>query len=384
LRLVLDAAYPNRMSYLEEWRNHWMSQPDDRNLYINIARPIALITQRSLIEAADQIVILHSCTADTNNWLKPYVRTLSRRKGSLILFVGNEYSSPTVSMDLRLKIISEIRPEILASQLPLEAAEWIYQGAAKNIASSPQGMPSPIKNPVKKFDFAYRGFKYPSFILGNQRNLISDAIFQEFRKRGLTSDYSLTQRLPKVAWMELLAGSRVTAASEAGSSRVFRSDEVWEPLRKNRDIRLVNSDNAVVHLARFLPHELKAKIREKISTGKNVYGSLHDESKSALLLANQVMNSTLPSVDGRAISSRHFDAIAAGCWQILEEGSYNGILKPWIDYTPIDNTSPITVKDSVDHALDMANSQNITAMQERLFEFNSYDHRIKSILRLLS
>ena len=81
--------------------------------------------------------------------------------------------------------------------------------------------------------------------------------------------------------------------------------------------------------------------------------------------------------------SRHFDAIAAGCWQILEEGSYNGLLRPWIDYTPIADGSAIAVKDSVDHALEAANSLNISAMQDRLFEFNSYDHRIKSLILLL-
>lgn len=383
MRLVLDAAYPNRMSYLEDWRSHWMAQKDQKSLYINIARLTSLNRNRRLIESADQIVVLHSCTADTNNWLKPYINSLARRKGTLIFFVGNEYSSPTVSMDIRLKMILEISPDILASQLPIAAAQWIYEDCAKKIASAPQGMPEPIRNPIKKLDFAYRGFKYPSFILGNQRNVISGAVSQEFRRRGLSSDYSLTQRLSKDAWMSLLAGTRITAASEAGSSRVFRSDEVWEPLRKSQEIRLVNSDNAIVHLARYLPHGLKSKIRMKISKGKNVYGSLHDDSKSALLLANQVKNSTLPSADGRAISSRHFDAIAAGCWQILEEGSYNGLLRPWIDYTPIADGSAITVKDSVDHALEAANSLNISAMQDRLFEFNSYDHRIKSLILLL-
>jgi len=333
---------------------------------------------------ADQIVILHSCTADTNNWLKPYVSSLARRRGSLIFFVGNEYSSPTVSMDLRLKIISEIRPDILASQLPTEAALWLYESTSESVVSSPQGMPEPIKDHIKKFDYSYRGFKYPAFILGNQRNKISEAILSEFNQRGLVTDYSLSQRLSKESWMELLAETRITAASEAGSSRVFRSDEVWESLRDNRKIRMVNSDNPFVHVARFLPHELKSKIRGKISRGKNVFGSLHDDSNSSLLLADQVQNSSLPSIDGRAISSRHFDAIAAGCWQILEIGNYNGILEPWIDYTPIVDISPNAVKDAVDHAMEMANATNVSALQDRLFNSNSYDHRIKSLVSLLS
>ena len=384
MRVIIDAAYPNRMSYLEEWRKGWLSQPDQQNIYINIAKLATIARNRRLIGSADQIVVLHSCTADTNNWLKPYIDALGKRNGKLVFYVGNEYSSPTVSMDVRLQLITEIFPEVLASQLPITAAKWLYKNTSKLIVSSPQGMPAPIQKQKKSFDFSYRGFKYPSFILGNQRNDISDSVSKEFISRGLVSNYSLSERLSKDRWMDLLAGTRVTAASQAGSSRVFKSDAVWDSLRHHPDIRFVNSDNYVVHLARLLPHDLKSKIRVKISRGKNIYGSLHDDSASSLLLKNQVLNSSLPSVDGRAISSRHFDAIAAGCWQILEVGDYNGILSPWTDYTPIEDTSPSAVKDSVDHALEMSNSGNLAEMQERIFSTNSYDHRIKSLITFLS
>jgi hypothetical protein len=237
---------------------------------------------------------------------------------------------------------------------------------------------------TKQFDFAYRGFKYPSFILGNQRNEVAERIKAEFLSRKLAVNYSLHERLGKSDWMNLLSTSRITAASQAGSSRVFRTDAVWDSLRTDSRVRLVDSDHTIVHLSRKLPHSMKSRIRKTLASGKTVFGSLHDESETSTLLKEQVASSMLPSTDGRTISSRHFDAIAAGCWQILEVGDYNGILTPYVDYTPIADTSHHSISSAIDHAQEMTNPKNLIEIRDRLYEFNSYNSRIKSILKHLS
>jgi hypothetical protein len=287
-------------------------------------------------------------------------------------------------MDTRMTTTFEIYPDLLASQLSQNAANWLYDGMAKRILSVPQGMPEPMPIVKKRFDFSYRGFKYPSFILGNNRNLVSEKISGRFHALGLQVNHSYFERLPKAEWMDLLSRSRVTAASQAGSSRVFRSDQVWYELRADSRVRLINSDNPVVHISRFLPHTMKSHLRKFLVNGKTVYGSLHDQFEPAELLRAQVQNSILPSTDGRTISSRHFDAIAAGCWQILEQGDYNEILKPYIDYTPISDLAECSVANAVDHAQGMTNPIILRELQSRIFEFNSYKSRIHSILRSLS
>lgn len=384
MRLILDASYPNRMSYLDEWRNAWLSTGGMQTKYLNIAKVLGVFEANRAIPDADQIVILHSCTADTNRWLKPVLGALQRRRGHVVMFVGNEYSSPTVSMDKRINTIADIFPEILASQLTQTAASWLYEGKAKSILSVPQGMPAPVSMQKKEFDFAYRGFKYPSFILGNQRNEVAQRINVEFQNRNLAVNYSLHERLGKSDWMHLLATARITAASQAGSSRVFRTDEVWDHLRRDSRVRLVDSDRTIVHLSRKLPHSLKSNIRKRLVGGKTVYGSLHDDSETSRLLREQVEGSMLPSTDGRTISSRHFDAIAAGCWQILEVGEYNGILKPYVDYTPIADTDDRSITSAINHAQEMTNPKHLLEIQDRLYEFNSYGSRIKSVLKHLS
>jgi hypothetical protein len=245
----------------------------------------------------------------------------------------------------------------------------------------PPGMPKPILGYNKGLDFAYRGFKYPSFILGTQRNNLVKNIYDEFKSRSMKTDYSLTQRLNKNDWMGLLANTRVTASTEAGSARVFNSDKIWDVIKAEKSIRLINSDSMPVHLARFLPSRFKQRVRGVITGGKFVFGSLNDDDIASELLRKAVSDSELESKDGRVISSRHLDAVAAGTWQILERGSYSGVLTPHIDYTPISNLDPSSIRDAVDEALEKANHSTMLELQSRLYLKNSYDARVESLLQ---
>jgi hypothetical protein len=91
MRLVVGVDYPNRMSYVDEWKAALLSRTDIESKYLNLASPFQFISNRKLIESAEEIILLHSCTSDSNLWLAPFLNALKYRRGVLCTFVGNEY-----------------------------------------------------------------------------------------------------------------------------------------------------------------------------------------------------------------------------------------------------------------------------------------------------
>ena len=69
-------------------------------------------------------------------------------------------------------------------------------------------------------------------------------------------------------------------------------------------------------------------------------GSLYrPDSKELEKLISLVDLEKYESRNGKCISSRHFDAIATGTWQILAPGKYNELLIPNTHFTPWEATN---------------------------------------------
>jgi hypothetical protein len=86
-------------------------------------------------------------------------------------------------------------------------------------------------------------------------------------------------------------------------------------------------------------------------------------------------------VSGKALTSRHLDAVFCGTWQILSPGYYNGVLTPGLHYSVWDPDNPETVLEEVNTAIE---ANRPASVYEELFEKNSYVSRIDKLLDTLN
>ena len=106
-------------------------------------------------------------------------------------------------------------------------------------------------------------------------------------------------------------------------------------------------------------------------------GSLYQpDSKELEKLISLVDLEKYESRNGKCISSRHFDAIAAGTWQILAPGKYNDLLIPNSHFTPYRN--PNDLRSLIENEVSRK-SFSIQAFED-LSQNHSYGTRVNTVL----
>ena len=229
---IIEARYPYKMSYLDEWLEAWKAHADYTEVF-NVLKDSEVKNLKKSISKFDLIVVLHSVTADSNKWLSDLYETLSKRICPTVLFVGNEYSNPWLSMELRLQNIARISPDIIATQLPQRSGDFLYAGLGAKVIEIPHALPLKppveIQQPKRELDLGFRGFEYPWFLLDSDRNRILKDVSELYSSKNLSIDVSTTERLDKDDWYSFLKSCKTTVASEGGSNYIFRSDEIWLP-----------------------------------------------------------------------------------------------------------------------------------------------------------
>ena len=76
----------------------------------------------------DLIVLLHSTNADSILPLLLLENYFKSRKGKVLMFVGNEYCL----MPEKIRFINEVEVEYVATQLPADAARWLYSDCSNS------------------------------------------------------------------------------------------------------------------------------------------------------------------------------------------------------------------------------------------------------------
>jgi hypothetical protein len=209
-----------------------------------------------------------------------------KRRGKLALFLGNEYGA----MQEKIQFAKDVRADFVASQLPAETAQWLYADCpASTILALPAGLNPGYYCPKagpRPIDLGFRGAKYDLTIGDQDRAQLVETLKQKGRDQGLTCDISYSQ-LSRAQWAAFLQSSRGTVGAESGTNYL------------EKDGHLQNQVHA------FLKSHPAA-------TFDDVYTRFFQFCKSPL--------------SGKAISSRHFEAIGTQTCQVLLEGQYNGIL----------------------------------------------------------
>lgn len=390
MRLALvEAVYDYKMSYLNEWRAAWSGIAESVQP-VNVLRSRDIAHFKKELRSFDLIVALHSINADSNAWLPKVQTLLSERSCPLVMFVGNEYSNPWLSTEMRLKQIKSVYPEIVATQLNIDSAEWLYRGTTRKVVAAPHGLPFGVKpsNSIDRpIDLGVRGFRYPWYLLDDERNNVLKAVEAAVYALGGKIDSSDSHRFEHNEWFQFLGSTKITASSEAGSRYIFDTDEVWIPVLEHLSgtsgtLRSINNDAKGMAAARHLPAPLKSLLRRIARTIGVEQGSIAVmDSEVSAELRSLVKVEEFPHVDGKALSSRHLDAIATGTWQILQPGRYNEVLIPGVHFSSWDPGKGVeTVSDALEAFRDGRAENAYLDLEAN----HSYGSRVQDILDTLN
>jgi hypothetical protein len=374
------------MSYLDNWRDAWCTAADKYKVF-NIANNQGLLEYQKESSNFDLIVVLHSVSSDSNLWLQKLNQVQVTTRPPMVMFVGNEFSSPFLSTEKRLDLISQISPEFIASQLPIDSAKWLYERVGSKVITAPPGMPlltTKNKSIPRDIDLGFRGFRYPWYLMDNERNNVVDQVVDIFKNQNLVVNASHEKRLNSSEWFDFLSRSRFTVSSEAGAKYIFRDDQIWNPVKEyfatEKKFSALYNDVSGMNLLRRLPSPLKSMLKKFLSNFGLNQGSLYKpDSKELEKLISLVDLAKYESRNGKCISSRHFDAIAAGTWQILAPGKYNNIIFPKSNYTELNINSFDEILEFIEN--EKKRKFFHIATFEALYENNSYIARVAQILK---
>jgi len=297
----------------------------------------------------DLVVLLHSTNADSMLPLSLLQSYFENRRGKLLIFVGNEYCL----MPEKINFIKKVEADFIASQLPREAATWLYADCTKSkILLVPHALNSSAYEPYRghedrKTDIGFIGDRY-SLAIGDieRTELIEYFVQNDFGQR-LDIDIRLGRklRLSREKYANFLNSIRGTIGAESGTYYLEKTDETQKKVE--------------AYLSRYP----RAKFEE-------IYDRFFKDYSNP--------------VNGKAISSRHFEPIGTKTCQILLEGRYNDILKPDVHYISL-NKDYSNIDSVMDKFADKAFTKKMTAnAHEYVMDSHTYDHRIIDVWKEVS
>lgn len=393
--LVLHARHADSYSYFDDWLEAFVSSSELEARAVDLCAAGAMLD----VDEHDLVVALHSTTADSLRWLAPWEAALAdRRRARLVVFVGNEYNAPRshLGMTERLALLKRLRPDLIASQLLQETAARLYEDVpGAQVASIPHALnprrfrpgPPGAERPI---DLGVRTARY-SPLLGDQDRV---EIVRGFTERPLPLPLRLDLglgggRLTPDVWAAFLTSCKGTVATEAGTSYLEKDD------------RTVN--RIADHLARrdptLLLHGLEKRVahpwlRRRVSTVAQGLTALLTrrgwapsvdaiyERADLAELRERFFRHHPASLDGKCISSRHFEAIGTKTCQIMFPGRFNGILEADRHYLSLDRDWK-NLGDVLARFTDPTERGKVVdAAYEHVMDAHTHRHRVEDVLRL--
>lgn len=292
----------------------------------------------SEISNYDLIVLLHSSNADSMLALELLGNYLKNRKGKLLMFVGNEYCL----IPEKIRFINEVEVDYIASQLPKDAAKWLYGDCSKSkFLLVPHALNDSVYKPylenhIRQIDIGFIGDRY-SYAIGDvERTEVAEYFIKNSLHQGLSVDIRMGRklRIPREQYVQFLNSVRGTIGAESGTYYLEKTDKTQRKVE--------------AFLSRY-PDASFAEIYERF-----------------------FKNYSNP-VSGKAISSRHIEAIGTQTCQILLKGNYNDILKPNIHYIALKKDYS-----NIDEVLEKFRDQEfVKGMVENTYEYVMENHTFK-------
>jgi Glycosyl transferases group 1 len=291
----LDRNAYDSLSYVNDWLQAFLEYPHLECKAFNITDFLQLYQAGRAVQSQDLIVVLHSAAGDNLSVLRLLVSALQSRRTPLLIFFGNEYTA----MPEKIQFAREVESDFIASQLPSAAADWLYaELTSTRILSAPHGLnPKRFfdKKTPRRVDIGFRGDRYPPWIGDDDRTKLIEWFKVQGDTHGITVDIEF-KRQPSSEWNQFLNECHGIIGAESGTAFLERDD------RTQKEVE------------RFVAAQPQITFNE---------------------IKNRFFSRYAMPVSGKAISSRHFEAIGAKTCQVLLEGHYNGILSPDVHYLSV-------------------------------------------------
>lgn len=334
-----------KTSYCIDWRDALLAEPALDVELCNVTNLVEYYQSRQAIATYPLVIILHSVTGDRMGLLLKTADWFKARRGELAVFVGNEYNLLTD----KIGFLQSVEADYICSQLPITTARWLYEKCDRSeVLPMPHALnPSeyyPKLNLRKTADIGFIGDLYHNIIGDMERSNLVRFFQLNGYEQGLRCDIR-TQRLPRGEWAYFLNECKAIIGAESGTYYLDRMSKhisaATAYLKKNPD-----------------------------ATFEEVF--------------DHCFKDTTDYVSGKAISSRHFEAIGTKTCQILVEGFYNGILTA--------NEHYISVKKdlfNIDEVIEQFKDEGYrTAMVERTYDYvmneHTYRHRIEAFVEMIT
>jgi len=358
--LIFHYTDTDKLSYLDDWLDAFKF--DNRYIVQDINLYKLNKKYENMQKEFDLIILLHSVLKSVDsiktaeNFIGDFLRA---RKAKLLSFVADEVNLHITPISYKINFLKSIVPDYIATQLLLEAGEWLYKEVkSARIISLPHALNPAIFRPLKNlvsrnYDIGIISVPYPIYLGDNERNEIMNIFEKTSQKYKLKVNIvrakTRSQRLTRIEWANFLNDCKGTAASEAGSYYLERDDktvfEVMEYLKEklkqqNKTKKIIDNNTKLWKIWNILPLSLRELIKKKLFLSDSILSRFtksfvnwdgyisYDDNFFNEVYKLFFENKPKAPVYSKAISSRHFEAAGTKTVQILLEGRYNDILLP--------------------------------------------------------
>lgn len=344
--VILSVQYSTRSSYYRDWLDAFEESPLFAVTSFNLFKGGARRAATRVVAAAELVVALHSCSADTMRFIKPLAGALKARRGRFLMLVGNEYNLPWSRMADKRAFLQEIGADFVGTQLPREAGEWLYAGTGAAVLALPHALNEHVfrrgpPDPARRIDIGGRSARYPVFVGDDDRNRVYELFARLGPEAGLTTDIDTGTRLDRSGWANFLSDCRATIGTEAGSWYLERDDRTALAIRafigERNGRATIKADGALHAATRRLPYRLKERLKALLEWSPFGHEALDVAADCGAEIEDRFFGlARRAPVYSKCISSRNFDAAGTGTCQILVRGRYNGIFKAGEHYIPLE------------------------------------------------
>ncbi|MDQ7779978.1 MAG: glycosyltransferase [Planctomycetota bacterium] len=398
--LVCYGQYSDSLSYYEDWRNAFCRSAEFGTTTFDVCRRSDPSRFRTLAKDAELIVLLHSTNADTLDFLRPYEGILAQRACKLIVFVGNElnYPPPLVGMRDKIRFLDTVRPDFIATQLPLQAGTKLYEDVnGAIVVSIPHALDPGIFFPAipdsqREIDIGVRSSRYHPYLGDSERVSLVEYFLQDSHAPSLVRDISLdyNDRLDPAGWAGFLNKCRGTLATEAGTYFLEKDDatvtRAAEHIRVSTTwLQRLSANLAAAGNKRLVPQAVRSGIKtlfKKVSPRRKYFGDFFLSGNGKEIVERFFKDCKEP-LNGKCISSRHFEAIGTKTCQIMFPGEFNGILAPGRHYIALSRDFSDIQTVLAKFADETLRRRMTDEALEYVLDCHTYAHRMKQVRDLL-
>lgn len=342
LRSLLSDAY-SVLSYVRDWQEAFCQSPLLAITTCNLNNFLELRRELRRIRSYELVVILHSAAGDNLDTLLRSVDSLRDRKGQLLIFFGNEYNL----MPEKIGFANGVRAEFLASQLPPQAATWLYADCAESrVLHAPPALNPYLYRPgsgPRPIDIGFRGDAYRLSLGDVERTNLITTFKERGVQWGLATDIEFV-RYHRSKWTDFLRRSKGIVGAESGTYYLERDDRTQLAVQE------------------YMGRVPNASFEE---------------------VFNRFFKGYQNPVSGKAISSRHFEPIGTKTCQVLLEGGYNGILNADEHYVAIKKDYS-NLGDAVARFKDESyRHQMVERTYQYVMDQHTYRHRVDALLKAM-